>query len=122
MEISGKIIAVLPIASGEGRNGMWRSQDYVLETADQYPKRVCFNLFGDKIDQFPIAIDDQVNVSFDIESKEYNGRWFTNIRAWKVDKNASTATSGAPAAQQAAVNAPSFDATPAAGNGSDLPF
>ncbi len=122
MEISGKIIAVLPIASGEGRNGMWRSQDYVLETADQYPKKVCFNLFGDKIDQFTIAIDDQVNVSFDIESKEYNGRWFTNIRAWKVDKNPSAATSGAPTTQQAVINSPAFDATPQAGNGSDLPF
>jgi len=122
MEISGKIIAVLPIASGEGRNGMWRSQDYVLETADQYPKRVCFNLFGDKIDQFPIAIDDQVNVSFDIESKEYNGRWFTNIRAWKVDKNASSVSSGSPVSQQSVVNAQTFDATPQTGNGSDLPF
>ena len=122
MEISGKIIAVLPIASGEGRNGMWRSQDYVLETADQYPKRVCFNLFGDKIDQFPIAIDDQVNVSFDIESKEYNGRWFTNIRAWKVDKNSSSAGTGSSVTQQAVVNAQTFDATPQTGNGSDLPF
>ena len=90
MEISGKIIAVLPIATGQGKNGTWRSQDYVLETADQYPKKVCFNLFGDKIDQFPIAIDEVVNVSFDVESKEYNGRWFTNIRAWKVDKNGAS--------------------------------
>ena len=122
MEISGKIIAVLPTTSGEGKNGTWRSQDYVLETADQYPKKVCFNLFGDKIDQFPIAIDDQVNVSFDIESKEYNGRWFTNIRAWKVDKNSSTAGTGSSVTQQAVVNAQTFDATPQTGNGSDLPF
>jgi len=90
MEISGKIIAVLPMATGEGKNGIWRSQDYVLETSDQYPKKVCFNLFNDKIDQFPMAIDDVVNVSFDIESREYNGRWYTSIRAWKVDKNAAT--------------------------------
>ncbi|MDO9152503.1 MAG: DUF3127 domain-containing protein [Paludibacter sp.] len=122
MEISGKIIAVLPMTSGEGKNGLWRSQDYVLETADQYPKKVCFNLFGDKIDQFSVAIDDVVNVSFDIESREYNSRWYTSIRAWKVDKNASAVTSGAPATQQAVVNAPTFDATPQAGNGSDLPF
>jgi hypothetical protein len=118
MEISGKIIAVLPIATGQGKNGTWRSQDYVLETADQYPKKVCFNLFGDKIDQFPIAIDEVVNVSFDIESKEYNGRWFTNIRAWKVDKN------GAGSAPVAVTSSPtaSFDAAPAATEGSDLPF
>ena len=87
MEISGKIIAVFPQATGQGKNGMWRSQDYVLETADQYPKKVCFNLFNDKIDQFPMAIDDLVNVSFDVESREYNGRWYTTVRAWKVEKN-----------------------------------
>jgi hypothetical protein len=121
MEISGKIIAILPQTTGQGKNGMWRSQDYVLETGDQYPKKVCFNLFNDKIDQFPIAIDDQVNISFDIESREYNGRWYTTVRAWKIDKNAGQA--GAPIQQQAVVNAPAFDAAPAAGGeGSDLPF
>ena len=77
MEISGKIIAVLPLASGQGKNGTWRSQDYVLETTDQYPKKVCFNLFNDKIDQFHLAIDDKVNVSFDVESREL---LYTNVR------------------------------------------
>ena len=120
MEISGKIIAVLPQATGQGKNGMWRSQDYVLETADQYPKKVCFNLFNDKIDQFPMAIDDVVNVSFDVESREYNGRWYTTIRAWKVHKNVATA---APVGQTAAVSGTRFDGAPAsAGEGSDLPF
>ena len=93
MEISGKIIAVLPIATGQGKNGTWRSQDYVLETADQYPKKVCFNLFGDKIDQYQIGIDETVNISFDVESREYNGRWYTTVRAWKVDKVGEQASS-----------------------------
>lgn len=118
MEISGKIIAVLPLTSGQGRNGAWRSQDYVLETADQYPRKVCFNLFNDKIDQFPIAIDDTVTISFDIESREYNGRWYTTVRAWKVDKNAQQFS----AAPQPAVSAPSFTSAPPAAEGSDLPF
>lgn len=120
MEISGKIIAVLPIATGQGKNGTWRSQDYVLETADQYPKKVCFNLFGDKIDQFPIAIDEVVNVSFDIDSKEYNGRWFTNIRAWKVDKNAA----GAGSVPVSGTAISSFDASAPSGvdEVSGLPF
>ncbi|MEI7504151.1 MAG: DUF3127 domain-containing protein [Paludibacter sp.] len=120
MEISGKIIAVLPIATGQGKNGTWRSQDYVLETADQYPKKVCFNLFGDKIDQFPIAIDEVVNVSFDVESKEYNGRWFTNVRAWKVDKNGASASPVAASAGPVA----SFNPAAPAGveDGTGLPF
>lgn len=88
MDITGKIIAILPMQSGEGKNGPWRSQDYVLETQDQYPRKVCFNLFGNRIEQFPLAINDLVNVSFDIESREWNGRWFTTIRAWKVEKAA----------------------------------
>ena len=88
MEIKGKIIAVLPLATGEGRNGPWRAQDYVLETIEHYPRKVCFNLFGDKVDQYPLALDDVVTVSFDIESREWNGRWFTTIRAWKVEKDA----------------------------------
>jgi len=118
MEISGKIIAVLPIATGQGKNGTWRSQDYVLETADQYPKKVCFNLFNDKIDQFPLAIDDQVNVSFDVESREYNGRWYTTVRAWKIEKGVISGAS-APAASASVA---SFDVAPGAGEGSDLPF
>ncbi|MFW9598613.1 MAG: DUF3127 domain-containing protein [Paludibacter sp.] len=118
MEISGKIIAVLPQATGQGKNGMWRSQDYVLETGDQYPKKVCFNLFNDKIDQFPLAIDELVTVSFDIESREYNGRWYTTVRAWKIDKNGAQAASG----PQSVVSAPAFNGAPSAGEGSDLPF
>lgn len=116
MDISGKIIAVLPIATGQGKNGTWRSQDYVLETADQYPKKVCFNLFNDKIDQFPLAIDEQVNVSFDVESREYNGRWYTTVRAWKIEKGAISAS------PMASAPVASFDVAPGAGEGSDLPF
>lgn len=119
MEISGKIIAVLPLATGQGKNGTWRSQDYVLETGDQYPKKVCFNFFGDKIEQFPLAIDDQVTVSFDLESREYNGRWFTSVRAWKAEKGA---VSGASAPSVSSTPATSFDVASGAGEGSDLPF
>ncbi|MDD2283777.1 MAG: DUF3127 domain-containing protein [Paludibacter sp.] len=125
MEISGKIIAVLPLQSGEGKNGPWRSQDYVLETQEQYPKKVCFNLFGNKIDQFPIAIDDQVNVSFDIESREWNGRWYTSIRAWKVEKapvNGETVNSGDDAYGTPPPPVPPvFDAS-SSDEGSGLPF
>jgi hypothetical protein len=74
-------------------------------------------LFNDKIDQFPLAIDDSVTVSFDIESREYNGRWYTTVRAWKVDKGVAQAS-----APQSVVSAPSFDGAPAASEGSDLPF
>lgn len=90
MEITGKIIEILPENSGEGKNGTWRSRDAVLETQDQYPRKVCFNLFGDKIDQFKFEKGEMVTVHFDIDSREYNGRWYTNIRAWKVENKSTT--------------------------------
>ena len=83
MEIKGKIIAVLEEKTGEGKNGIWRSQDAVLETIDQYPKKVAFNMYGEQI--VPLQIENEVTVSFDIQSKEFNGRWFTNLKAWKVE-------------------------------------
>ena len=83
MEISGKIIAVLEEKTGEGKNGTSRSQVAVIETVEQYPKKIAFNMYGDKI--VPVQIGQEATVSFDIESKEFNGRWFTNLKAWKVE-------------------------------------
>jgi hypothetical protein len=88
MEIEGKIIYVLPEQGGvSARTGNeWKSQDYVVETHDQYPKKCCFRVFGaDKIAQFAIKTGDEVRVSLDIDSHEYQGRWFNDIRAWRVD-------------------------------------
>lgn len=87
MEITGKIIQVLPEQGGVSKTSgkEWRLQAYVLETQEQYPKKVHFELFGDdRIKANQCKIDDVVTVSFDIESREFNGRWYTSIRAWRV--------------------------------------
>ena len=79
MEISGKIIQVLPLQTGVAKNSgnPWQSQSYVLETQEQFPKRVCFEVFGEqRIKDNPCQLDDIVTVSFDIESREFNGRWY----------------------------------------------
>lgn len=115
LEIKGRIIAVLEEKTGEGKNGKWQSQDAVIETDGQYPKKVCFNMFGDKI--IPLSIGQEVNVSFEVESKEFNGRWFTNLRAWKVD-----VVGGSSVSPTKATAAASPSATPTNGNGSSLPF
>ncbi len=86
MEISGKIIQALPEQSGNGRNGVWKKKDYILETEGNYPKKVCLTVWGDKIDQFNMQEGDQVNAGIEIESREYNGKWYTDVKAWKVDK------------------------------------
>jgi len=140
MEVVGKIIQVLPMQEGVGRNGNpWKLQGYVLETLDQYPRKVHFEVFGeDRIKMNPCEIDQLVTVSFDIESREFNGRWYTSIRAWKIQQGDTTqagvvpaaapaqAAPAAPAAPAAvpmepAANVDPFDAS--AGDGtSDLPF
>jgi len=84
MEITGKIFSILPMVTGQGKNGEWRKQEIVIETQSQYPKKACISLWGDKIDQLKYNVGDMVTLSFDIESREYNGRWFTEARAWKI--------------------------------------
>ena len=86
MDISGKIIEVLPEKSGQSASGTWRKQEYVLETEGQYPRKVCFMAWGDKIDQFQIKHGEQITVAVDLESREYNGRWYTDVKAWKVTR------------------------------------
>ena len=137
MEVVGKIIQVLPLQEGVGRNGNpWKLQGYVLETFDQYPRKVHFELFGeDRIKNNPCDIDQVVTVSFDIESREFNGRWYTSIRAWRIqqgDMTQANAAAPAPAApaqpaapaapvEAAPVNVDPFDASAGEGT-SDLPF
>lgn len=101
MELSGKIIAVLEARGGVSKTGNpWKVQEYVLETHDQYPRRMCFDVFGeDKINQFNIQAGEELTVSFDIDAREWQGRWFNSIRAWKVERtNAQqpTAPEGVP--------------------------
>lgn len=87
MDITGKIITVLPEKSGVSAStgNPWKVQSYVIETHDQYPRRMCFDVFGeDKIKTFNIQAGQELTVSFDIDAREYQGRWFNSIRAWKV--------------------------------------
>ena len=86
MDVKGKVIQLLPMQTGTGKKGQWRKQEFIVETQSQYPKKVCLSLWGDKIDHFGVAVGDQVNVSVDLESREYNGRWYTEARAWKLEK------------------------------------
>lgn len=129
MDLTGKVIAVLPPREGTSARGPWKSQEYVIETHDQFPRKMVFNIFGaEKIDQFAIKAGEELTVSFDIDAHEYNGRWFNNIRAWniqRIDAAAAQAASPIPAAQpQAAPQAPTPfpPATESADSTDNLPF
>ena len=139
MDLTGKIIAVLPATSGVSQRtgNSWMSQDYVIEVPGQYPRKCMFRVFGeDRIRQFNIQMGEDVTVSFDIDAHEFNGRWFNDIRAFNVQRGAvAPAAAAAPAAGAApfppqAAAAPQDNASPfppaeePAGEGSayDLPF
>lgn len=118
MELQGKVIAVLPERSGVSARGEWKCQTYVIETQEQYPKKMAFDVFGaDRIVNFGIQVGMVVDVSFDIDAHEYQGRYFNQIRAWDVKNvaqqnpaqgvnyngNAHAGAQAAQAAQQAAM-------------------
>ena len=84
-DITGKIIAVLPTRSGTSARGtQWSSQTAVIETHEQYPKRVAFDVLGDKITEFNLQVGEEVTVSFDINAREFNGKWWNSVNAWQV--------------------------------------
>lgn len=125
MELSGKVISLLPEVSGQGKNGTWRKQEFVLEiqTQSQFPRKVCITMWGDKIDQFNLKIGDDVTASIDIESREYNQRWYTEVKAWKVEKAGSgggSSRSNADFSESAAPLPPSM--TFSEDESDDLPF
>ncbi len=86
MEIEGVIVSILPLQTGQGRNGIWKKQEFVIETLGQYPRKVMMHLWGEKADEVRLTIGERIKASVNIESREYNGRWYTDIRAWRIVK------------------------------------
>ncbi|MBP5410010.1 MAG: DUF3127 domain-containing protein [Prevotella sp.] len=134
MDLTGKIIAVLPANSGvSSRTGnSWMSQEYVIEVPGQYPRKCMFRIFGeDRIKQFNIQNGEDVTVSFDIDAHEYNGRWFNEIRAYNVVRGTAP-VAGAPqstpfppqqaAPQDATSPFPPTQEPVGEGSADDLPF
>ncbi len=86
LEITGKLYKVLAEQTGSGKNGTWVKQEFVIETTEQYPKKVCCSAWGDKVATIKsFQPGDQIKVSFNLESREYNERWYTDVRAWKIE-------------------------------------
>jgi hypothetical protein len=84
MNIKAKLVQLLPLQTGMGKNGQWRKQDIIVETEGQYPKKICISIWGDKINEKQLIIDNQLDIDFELESREFNGKWYTDIRAWKI--------------------------------------
>ena len=122
--ISGRIFQILEQQSGNGQNGPWKKQVFIVETEGQYPKKIAFEAWNDKAQEIQeSAPGDKVTISYNLESKEYNGKWYTTAKVWKIeskaDTNTSTHTYDPPAPQPAAP--PAWSEVPADMK-DDLPF
>lgn len=121
LELDCKIISKLPVQSGKGSRGEWQKQEFIVEYRDgNFPSQVCMSVWGaDKVsDLGNFKVGDQVKVSFNISSREFNGRWYTDVRAWKMVQAQSTAK----AAVEMPVQAVEEDLPSASIEEDDLPF
>jgi hypothetical protein len=85
MQLTAKLTQVLPLESGIGRNGEWKKQNVIVETDGQYPKKICISIWGDKINPTQLQTGNLLTIDFDIESREFNGKWYTDVKAWKIE-------------------------------------
>lgn len=122
IKLTGNVVQVLKEQGGQGKNGPWRKRDFILEIPGKYPKKICITQWGDNIDQHPVAEGAQVTASVDIASREYNGNWYTDVKAWRVEagtgeQNATQQSPPPPSAEGFEIDTQEFDDID-----DDLPF
>lgn len=130
MELEGTVMRILPLVKGTSARGEWSKQEMIIELKSEFNRKVCISFWGDKVqDAASLREGDNVNLSVNIESREYNGRWFTEVRAWKINKNGASASNAYPATAPTnlpPITASSFDSDNTASSSSDeiddLPF
>jgi len=127
LELTGRLMRVLEMRTGMGKNGEWKNQDFILELPGQYPRSVCISLWGEKIEALKnFNIGDSIKAYIDIESREWNEKWFTSVKAWQLEKVEATASAAfvPPVSTLPDVPPPasSADIPPAEGEMDDLPF
>ena len=127
MELSGKVFKVMPVESGEGKNGVWKKQQIVIETdGGKYPKKVAVVFWSDLVDNAGFVEGRDISVEFDVESREYNGKWYTDVKAWRINKTESNNTSSSNTSSTTTANTttPAYTEAdaPAATIDDDLPF
>ena len=119
LEITGKVIAVLEKRSGTSKSGnAWVTQEYVIETADQYPKKCCFSIFGEeKIAACNIKIGETITAHIDIDARQWENKWFNSISAWKIERASDAGAQAQEVTQQIPNDVPQSGQQVA-----DLPF
>lgn len=85
MQLTATLTQLLPLQSGESKNGTWRKQDIIVSTDGQYPKKICVSIWGDKINESQLQIGNVLTIFYELESREYNNKWYTDVKAWKIE-------------------------------------
>jgi hypothetical protein len=85
MNLTAKLVQLLPLQSGESKNGTWRKQDVIVITEGQYPKKICVSIWGDKINESQLQVGNSLIMSYELESREFNNKWYTDVKAWKIE-------------------------------------
>ncbi len=127
MDLTGKVIAILPARGGQSQRtgNPWMIQEYVIEVPGTYPRKMMFNIFGeDRIKQFNIQAGEEITVQFDIDAREYNGRWYNDIRAFNIMRGpvAQTVPAATTIAGAAPADSPFPPQQPAAPAAAAAPF
>ena len=124
LEVEGKLTQLLERRSGVSANGTnWTSQDFVIEIPGQYPQSAVFNVYGDRVQLDQYQIGENIKVSFDIRGREYQGKWYNTLNAWKIERIGATAPAANQGAAPAGQTAPAGPAEqPQAEAEGDLPF
>lgn len=85
MQLTAKLIELPPLQTGTSQNGEWKRQDIVVETQEPFPKKICMGVWGDKIEADKLKMGNLLKIDFNIQSHEYNGKWYTNLKAWRLE-------------------------------------
>ena len=118
--LEGRLVQILSAQEGQSTRGAWKKQDFIIETSEQYPKKVCICWWNEKTDELSkFQLNDNLRVSVNIESREYNSKWYTDIKAWRIEQlNTESTTNSNPAISEDDISGVSFSND----ENDDLPF
>lgn len=124
MEFEGTVYKMMPVTKGTSARGEWQRQDVVFEMQDgSFTRKICVTFFNRPDDVAKLKEGETYHVSVNIESREYNGRWYTDIRAWRLQPVPASAPAAAPTPDMPPIGEePTYAAAPAASEADDLPF
>ena len=120
ISLEGRLVQILSAQEGQSTRGAWKKQDFIIETSEQYPKKVCICCWNEKTDELSkFQLNDNLRVSVNIESREYNSKWYTDIKAWRIEQlNTESTTNSNPAISEDDISGVSFSND----ENDDLPF